>query len=234
MISEILLGVGVLYCIKKIINRTQNKIENDFMKITYRLNNNDLMNRQEELPKIEEIIMENYGYTIIISLSWGITFDKFEKYLQAYKEGLQLDSIHCKVKKGIVTLHCIENYHFKQFEPVKLKPNYLLIGDGLHQNVIVDMNKFPHVLIGGDTGSGKSRVLLVILTNLIHTSNVSLYLLQVRKNDLGVFANCHQVKVFSKTLDEVCESLEKIDQELLRREKLIDNTRGFYNIESRP
>jgi S-DNA-T family DNA segregation ATPase FtsK/SpoIIIE len=93
------------------------------------------------------------------------------------------------------------------------------------------MNSFPHCLIGGDTGTGKSRILLLILTNLIkYCSNLELYLLQIRKNDLGVFQNCAQVKVNSKTLEEVLEALESIDKECRRREKLIDNTKGYYNI----
>lgn len=94
------------------------------------------------------------------------------------------------------------------------------------------MNSFPHMLIGGDTGTGKSRILLLILTNLIkYCSNVELYMLQIRKNDLGVFQNYKQVKVNSKSLDEVLETLQTIDTECRRRENLIDNIKGYYNIE---
>jgi S-DNA-T family DNA segregation ATPase FtsK/SpoIIIE len=109
--------------------------------------------------------------------------------------------------------------------PSELKPNELLFCE----NVIVDMNKFPHCLIGGDTGTGKSRVLLTILTQLIsYNDNVDLHLLQVRKNDLGVFKNCKQVKTFSKTLDDVLDCLVDLDEELQEREKLIDNFTHFH------
>lgn len=115
-----------------------------------------------------------------------------------------------------------------QFIPLELKPNELMFCE----NIIVDMNKFPHCLIGGDTGSGKSRILLTLLTQLINKhDDVDLHLLQVRKNDLGVFKNCKQVKTFSKTLDDVLDCLVNLDEELQRREKLIDNFRGIYNIE---
>ena len=44
------------------------------------------------------------------------------------------------------------------------------------------------MLIGGDTGTGKSRILLLIITNLINgCKDVDIHLLQLRKNDLGVF-----------------------------------------------
>ncbi|MGK0468951.1 FtsK/SpoIIIE domain-containing protein, partial [Clostridium sp.] len=99
------------------------------------------------------------------------------------------------------------------------------------KSVIIDLNKFPHVLIGGDTGTGKSRLLLAMITNLIYNSNIYIHLLQVRKNDLGVFKNCKQVLSYSKNLLDVENSLQKIDQELQRREVLINNTKGIYNVE---
>lgn len=60
----------------------------------------------------------------------------------------------------------------------KLPGNKILIVDGLIKTIIVDMNSFPHCLIGGDTGTGKSRILLLILTNLIkYCSYIDLHLL---------------------------------------------------------
>ena len=66
---------------------------------------------------------------------------------------------------------------------------------------------------------------------LIKNEDIDLHLLQVRKNDLGVFKNCKQVKTFSKNLEDVLDCLVYLDKELQRREKLIDNYRGIYNIE---
>lgn len=229
LISEFVLAGALVYGYDRYKNRNLHKIKNNFLKITYRIP--ELINRQTELPKIVEINKESYGYTIVISLPWGITSETFEKLIPAYKEGLKLDSLHYESDKGISRLHCIEKYIYNTYIPQKLPAHCIFIGDGLTKNIIVDMNKFPHVLIGGDTGSGKSRLLLVILTNLIRYSNANIYLLQVRKNDLGVFQNCRQVKRYSKRLDEVRDCLVEIDKELQRREKLIDNTRGIYNIE---
>ena len=93
-----------------------------------------------------------------------------------------MNSIHFKEDNRIITLHAIKQYNYKPFKPLRLKPNEILIGEFLGKYIVVDMNKFPHVLIGGDTNTGKSRVLFTILTNLVNNSNrIELHLLQVRK-----------------------------------------------------
>jgi S-DNA-T family DNA segregation ATPase FtsK/SpoIIIE len=227
MITELVLFTaftGVAFSFK---NADKNKIRDDFMKIVYR---SSLINRQKEIPKIKEIKLTDYGYYMVVSLPWGVPYDEFEKELNVFKEGLKLESIHSTGERGIVRLNCIKKYNFVTYGPVKLKPYEVLIGDRFGEYVIVNMNKFPHMLIGGDTGTGKSRLLLVLLTNLIQ-SNVDLYLLQARKNDLGVFQNCRQVRAFSKSIEDILNSLIEIDRICQHREQLIDNTKGIYNIE---
>lgn len=190
-------------------------------------------NKLGKTLKILKIDRKEYGYTLTVELPYSYTKDMLERDLDTFKEGLHFRSIGIKNKNNIVYMDCVEEYNFKDYIPQALPPNKLLISDGLTSNIIVDMNKFPHLLLGGDTGTGKSRILLLILTNLIKhcRNNVELYLLQVRKNDLGVFKNCKQVKICSRTLEEVLESLKSIDKECKNRESLIDNEKGYYNIE---
>lgn len=194
---------------------------------------NNFTNKLGKTLKILKIDRTEYGYLLTVELPYSYTKEMLEKDIDIFKEGLHFSSIEIKNKNNVIYMHCVEKINLKSYEPHPLPPNKLLIADGLTDKIIVDMNKFPHVLLGGDTGTGKSRVLLLILTNLIknYRNNLELYLLQIRKNDLGVFKNCRQVKVCSQTLEEVLESLNSIDKECKRREKLIDNTKGYYNIE---
>ena len=191
-------------------------------------------NLLDKTLQVQEIVRTSYGFDLQVELPYGYTVEEFEKDMNIFKEGLKFDSIQFESKGNVVILHCIKDYEFKEYTPLKLPPNKLLIADGLTGPLIVDMNKFPHCLIGGDTGTGKSRILLMLLTNLIkysYSSSLQLYLLQVRKNDLGVFENCEQVKCFSRTLPEVLKALVEINIECEKREKLIDNKIGYYNIE---
>ena len=180
------------------------------------------------LYKIQKV---DYGYKFQVKLPYSYTKKNLSQDLDIFTEALEFKSIQITSDTKYVYMHCINTYEFKQYIPIELPPNKILIADGLTTPIIVNLNNFPHVLIGGDTGTGKTRILLVILTNLIHfNSNIDIHLLQIRKNDLGVFAKCKQVKTNSKTIEEILTTLEKINYECIKREKLIDNTKGYYNI----
>ncbi|MEY8001634.1 FtsK/SpoIIIE domain-containing protein [Clostridium sp. Mt-5] len=227
MITEVLV-LGSLYCINK--NKDKIRIRRKWKQITF--SRREFTNRLEKTLKIHHIERTDYGHIITIELPYGYTVEQLEKDLGVFKEGLGYKSIQLKNIDNLVDMYCVKKFKFKEYIPFKLPPYKLLIADGLINPIIVNMNKFPHVLIGGDTGTGKSRILLLILTNLIkYCDNVDIYLLQIRKNDLGVFNDCKQVKINSKTLEEVLENLKNIDKECKRREKIIDNRKGYYNIE---
>ncbi|WP_346935291.1 FtsK/SpoIIIE domain-containing protein [Clostridium sp.] len=226
MITEFAIaGVGVaLYR-----NMDKIKLKKKWKQITY--SKSEFTNRLDKTLKIWRVDRTPYGYDIITELPYGYTFENLNRDIDIFKEGLHFQSIQLSQVNNMVIMNCVSNYSFKDYQPTKLPGNKILIADGLIKPIIVDMNSFPHCLIGGDTGTGKSRILLLILTNLIkHCSNIDLHLLQIRKNDLGVFKNCAQVKTYSRTLEEVLQALEGIDKECRRREKLIDNTKGYYNI----
>lgn len=227
MITEALILGGIAYTYKN-IDKIQ--IRRKWKQITY--SKDEFTNKLKKSLKIWSIERTEYGHIIKIELPYSYTLEQLQKDIDIFEEGLRYKSIQLDAENNIVNMYCIKNFKFKNFTSIKLPANKLLIADGLIEPIVVDMNKFPHMLIGGDTGTGKSRILLLILTNLIkYCDNIEFYLLQVRKNDLGVFNSCKQVKVNSKTLEEVLESLKKIDRECNRREKLIDNTKGYYNIE---
>lgn len=110
------------------------------------------------------------------------------------------------------------------FEPVQTKEHEVLCGyDEEGSPIIVDMNKFPHILIGGDTGTGKSIFLMLTLANLINQhDNVELYMLQIRKSDLVVFSKCKQVKYMVRNLEEAHAVIKHLNNICIEREKEIE------------
>lgn len=231
MIIELSLLIGSNYLTYKYLNRDFTKFKEEFDEIIKRVPG--LKNNQEETLKLISYKPEEYGYSLKFILPVGITTDTLQDNILKLKQALRLTSTHLKYDNRLITLYAIKHYDFKRFLPLRLKPNEILVGEFIGKYIIVDMNKFPHGLICGDTGTGKSRILFTILTNLINNSNkISLYLLQVRKNDLIIFRNCKQVKTCSRTLEEVLESLQEIDKELQRRENLLDIEKGYLNIET--
>lgn len=110
------------------------------------------------------------------------------------------------------------------FEPVQTKEHEVLCGyDEEGSPIIVNMNKFPHILIGGDTGTGKSVFLMLTLANLINQhDNVELYMLQIRKSDLVVFSKCKQVKYMARNLEEAHAVIKHLNNICVEREKEIE------------
>lgn len=229
MIVELLLSGASYYLLDLYEKRDFNTYKKEFDEIIERLP--DLKNNKKETLQLMSYDLTDYGYKIKAILPIGTTTDTIQNNFKAIKEGFKLGSFHFTEDNRIITLHAIKDYDFKQFKPCKLKPNEILIGEFVGNYILVDLNKFPHVLIGGDSGTGKSRILFTILTNLTNNSNrVELHLLQIRKNDLAIFKNCKQVKSFSQSLEQVLESLQLIDMELRKREQLLDIEKGYLNI----
>lgn len=230
MFVEIGMVAGGNYLLYKYLNFHYDKFKKKFEVLIDRIPS--LKNNQGELIRFLDYSKTDYGYELKLELPLGINSEKFEEQLLTIKEGLKTPTINLKYNNRFITLQGIKNYKFRQFEPVKLPPNKILISEFMDDYIIVDLNKFPHVLVCGDTGTGKTRIIFTILTNLINSSNrVNIHLLQVRKNDLAVFKNCKQVKTCSRTLEEVLTALEAIDRECQRREDLIDIEKGYLNIE---
>lgn len=229
MIVELIMSGASYFVFDYLEKKEFKEYKKEFDTIIERLPS--LKNNQSEKPYLIAYDTEEYGYKIKFILPVGITTDTLQNNYKAIKEGFKLHSMHFTGQDRLIALYAIKDYNFKQFKPCKLKPNEILIGEFIGKNIIVDMNKFPHCLIGGDSGTGKSRLLFTILTNLINNSNrIELHLLQVRKNDLAIFKNCNQVKSFSYNLEQVLESLQAIDKELQRREQILDIEKGYLNI----
>lgn len=230
MIVELSLLIGGNYLTYKYLNRQYEKFKKNFDDLILRIPS--LRNNQDETVRLLNYCNTDYGFELKILLPVGISSEQFEKQLLPIKQGLGFPTINLICSNRLITLQGIKNYKYREYEPLNLKPNEILVGEFMGESIIVDMNSYPHALICGDTGTGKSFLLFTILTNLVQSYKVNIYLLQVRKNDLVVFRNCKQVKSCSKTLEEVLVALQDVDKELQRREQLLDVERGFLNIET--
>jgi len=229
MIVELLISGASYYLLDLYQKKDFNSYKKEFDSTIERLP--ALKNNKNETLQLISYDPEEYGYKIKFFLPVGITTNILQNNYLAIKQAFKLNSMHFTEDNRLITLHAINEYNFKPFKPLRLKPNEILIGEFIGKYIVVDMNKYPHCLIGGDSGCGKSRLLFTILTNLINNSNkINLYLLQVRKNDLVLFKNCKQVKACSQTLEQVLESLQVLDLELQRRDTLLDIEKGYLNI----
>lgn len=192
----------------------------------------DLYNGLGQTFKLWKIETKEYGYDLFVELPYGVTSDKFKKSIDIFKEGLGLQDIIVKPKDNMCILNCVTQTIYKEYEPIGLPPNKIYITQGLHGPIIVNMNELPGILIAGTTNSGKTRVLLVIMTNLICSSKrLEIFLIQAMKQDLKIYEDCEQVKAMVTELIDILKLLKELYQEAKARAELIDTKQGYYNIE---
>lgn len=137
---------------------------------------------------------------------------------------------------GKIDLKLIDNSKFeKNFEIVPQKDYEVLTGYKDYTPNLINMNRFPNMLIGGDVGTGKSRFLMVLLSNLIaNCPDVELYFMQIRKSDLILFKDCKQCKYIARDLTKARNLLKHINDLCIERDQIIEQytvSDGIFNIE---
>ncbi|GIN72996.1 hypothetical protein J14TS2_34710 [Bacillus sp. J14TS2] len=88
------------------------------------------------------------------------------------------------------------------------------------QYVSFDLLKQPHILIAGETGSGKSTQLRSILTTLIKskkTSELELYFGDCKKSEFHIFKRVEHVQSVHSSARDIKKMLLHIKNELDER-----------------
>lgn len=197
-------------------------------------NNSSFTNKNEDTLKIVNYKDTKYGYKLLVSIPDGLGFEDMKAKEDIFKTNLKAIKIDFKFINGLLELDVIkEPLQNVRYEPIDTQEGEILVGYGYKDYVKVNLNKFPHVLIGGDTGTGKSRLMLLILTNLINRfKDIEIYLIQIRKSDLAVFKDCKQVKYMARTLEQTRNVLRHLDNVCRERDTLLEKylKYGIYNI----
>ena len=135
------------------------------------------------------------GVELTVKCPAGKSYKDLEKHIDSLESSL----------RGIVTIEDIRftdlikieviNEELKNYDfiPIKSPNNLIFIGKNFSEkNFFIDIEKDPHILIGGMTGTGKTFLLSSILTNLIYNNSntIDLYISQIIKGEIGQFSNC--------------------------------------------
>ena len=92
-----------------------------------------------------------------------------------------------------------------------------------NKKIVLDLKENPHSYIVGTTGSGKSVMTKVILTNLVtqyRPSELELYLADMKRVELNIFRNVKHCKKFVYTVEDTTEVIADLLAETNRRYNL--------------
>lgn len=232
MITEFAIVFGI-YGACKYIKESGYKYKKDFREIVEK---SGLYNKEGQTLKVHKYEQLDYGYRLRVGIPFGISLDDIKTLEDTFKTNL--GAIGIEIEKDKKTSMMDITIINKPLDDIKYKPldteeGEILVGYSYKDYIKINLNKFPHVLIGGDTGTGKSRLMLLILTNLINRfKDCEIYLIQIRKSDLAVFKECKQVKYMARNLEETRDILRHLDNICKQRDKKLERylKDGIYNI----
>lgn len=238
IITTIFLGTGMSCVIHHITDK------NNKLKKLWRGLGLDL-ERQKPTYRGKEIT--SYGYCLRFSIPIGTSTNFFEKKKEEIRQFLDREN-NCKkinIKYGnggnmlweIYTTDLKKEYLYEDYED-KIKsgirhkleiPLGFFYGDKL---IKLDLKKAIHVLIAGETDSGKSTLFRMIITWLLTQSNIKMYLCDFKFGgvEFKMFSKHPNVVDYINKKEDALEMLSKIYAEVERRGDLFAKYEDVTNI----
>ena len=143
----------------------------------------DSIGLEKTPPKLREVIKTKYGVCFRFSIPIGKSTDFFQKHKLAIEQYLGFDiRIKYKYKNMLIEVYKKELKKSYDFDLLDTKGLEIPIGYGFGEKLItVDLVEAIHVLIAGETGSGKSTILREIITFIIlMRKNIKLHLIDLK------------------------------------------------------
>ncbi|KAB7675330.1 FtsK/SpoIIIE domain-containing protein [Bacillus sp. B1-WWTP-T-0.5-Post-4] len=187
-------------------------------------------------PKIHSISSTQENVRYVFTIPNGLDPKTIEKKWFCFQQILGRNvAIKGDIKKFVLNVFQSDaglkpyNYNFKQWHPL-LKQHRLPVVVGRDQfgNMIVyDMvdSNTPHLLIAGETGSGKSSMVRVVLSTLIQymsPDKLHLYLGDLKNSEFHFLRRVKHVKEVCMEEIEMKIMLQKVWKEIRERRKLME------------
>ncbi|MGG3694311.1 FtsK/SpoIIIE domain-containing protein [Heyndrickxia ginsengihumi] len=184
-------------------------------------------------PKIRNVSTNDNSTTITFTLPTGLDPKLIEKrhyvFEQIFGKYIEIDGEIKRFTLTVYKMSMVEELTYKADAILKeVKGKRLGIVCGMDRNgryVSLDLLTMPHVLVAGETGSGKSTQLRSILTTLILSkkpSELQLYLADCKKSEFHLFRKVEHVKCVLSKPSEIARMLRHIKKELDERSDLTE------------
>lgn len=187
-------------------------------------------------PKIHDVYEGKESVRYTFTLPNGVNPEQIHKkwfcFQQILGENLMIEG---NIKKFILhVFHShgglqLYDYCYKQWQPLLQKYRLpIVVGrDQFGKMIVYDMveSNTPHLLIAGETGSGKSSMVRVVLSTLIQymsPDQLHLYLGDLKNSEFHFLRRVKHVKDVCMEEMEMATMLKKLWKEVLYRRKLME------------
>ncbi|MGG3622834.1 FtsK/SpoIIIE domain-containing protein [Bacillus gobiensis] len=184
-------------------------------------------------PKIHDVEISESHTRYVFTLLNGMDPRDIRKkefvFRQVFGRNVELTG---DLKRYVLTVYNADMPAVLRFDFAEIKPEIerhklgIICGKDRHgKYVSFDLLKQPHILIAGETGSGKSTQLRSILTALIlknPPSKLRLYLGDCKRSEFHIFRKVEHVDCVLSTAVEIRDMLRHIKRELNQRSSLTE------------
>lgn len=186
-----------------------------------------LKSKDESLPRFlfEEEVSDFttlFAFETLIPISeWRSKKEQLEMYFNVEIVSIQQDKQNNRIIQILIKKADLPTYIEYDYEISKENDTYVL-GVGYNGYITIDLNKNAHTIIAGETGSGKSNILkLLVYQSLV--KNFSVVLIDFKR---GVsFSNFSNMVEIVYEHEKAAETLEKMVEETKRRLDLFRSTK---------
>jgi DNA segregation ATPase FtsK/SpoIIIE, S-DNA-T family len=186
-------------------------------------------------PKIQDVTLNQkqqtitYTFTLLNGMDPKEVKKKEYVFLQHFGRSTTIEG---DLKKFVVTVYMKDvdgtvEWNYEEIHPI-VSPMKLGVICGKDRNGTyhaLDIIKQPHILIAGETGSGKSTQLRSILTTFIKTKRpeeLELYLGDCKKQEFHIFRKVEHVKCVLSTAKDIRKMLKGLQKEMEERSNLTE------------
>lgn len=184
-------------------------------------------------PKIHSVRIDKYSTEFVFTLPNGLDPKLIRKNFYAFQQifGEQI-KLEGEIKKFVMTVYTSSQSSTLLYDVEEIKKQVsahsigIICGkDRMGEYVSFDLLKQPHILIAGETGSGKSTQLRSILTTLIlskRPDELQLYLGDCKKSEFHIFKKVEHVQCVLSDAKQIARMLKSIKKELMERSDLTE------------
>jgi hypothetical protein len=165
----------------------------------------------EQAPA-DHVKITSYGELHKIKMLPGQSSEDYEKKKLNLEQYLNCGT-EMEYKNGRLFIKCFMGSlgNLYPYEYIKhKKPLEITLGKTRDGYFKVDIATMPHMLLGGETGGGKSCLLRNIVTSLIISGRCKLHLADMAMVEMGLFADSKMVEDYCTSEDEVMAMLNKL------------------------
>ncbi len=233
LVCWVTVGTGAAVCLYALLHKPYTKMEELFINCSLFIRGID---DKIIVPKKRKTIRSDNSKDYVLSMPKGLCLEQFKQKEQNISQAMNA-SVKFDYNNGVLIMSTKEGKIHKTYPFTQIhteNPLEIILGYSLDGIVTLDLASAPspHLLVAGETNSGKSVLLRGIITQLIlDKTDIELYLIDPKRVEFSIFRRCKLVRGFAREDDEIRAMLSEITFETDNRYRKLERA-GCTNIKS--